>query len=297
MKLGFSVSVTVLVITITACSGDSSPEPSPPAPSATPGASASAIPTATATVSAPAPARPDEPVGFPLDPGLRTDAVIGRPGSRTLATAAGLTVREASVEAQVSVEPALANQFGWNCRVHQEYEADPAVDWYVPVGTPVYATMHGTATLYFNTVANAFDYYGVSREPYLGDPDRTRAPLAPFPGPGGGMGVYVSVTSASYRADYGHLELDPTIANVPAGAFVPGYAREHDYRTEFAAPRAADVAVASWPVARGDVIGYTGDAGYSEAPHLHYQIIRLADGAQLCPTSEPGFADGGWLER
>jgi hypothetical protein len=107
------------------------------------------------------------------------------------------------------------------------------------------------------------------------------------------MGVYVSITNDAYRTDYGHLALEATLANVPPSQFVGDF----DYREEFAAPRTLDVTVASWPVRRGDVIGYTGDAGYSEAPHLHYQIIRLSDGAQLCPTSEAGFADGGWLDR
>lgn len=52
-----------------------------------------------------------------------------------------------------------------------------------------------------------------------------------------------------------------------------------------------------WDVRRGDVIGYTGDAGYSEAPHLHHQITRLSDEAKLCPTDEEGFGENGWLER
>jgi murein DD-endopeptidase MepM/ murein hydrolase activator NlpD len=58
-----------------------------------------------------------------------------------------------------------------------------------------------------------------------------------------------------------------------------------------------DVSAASWSVKRGNLIGYTGDAGYSEALHLRYQIARLSDGAQLCPTTELGFVDGGWLSR
>jgi hypothetical protein len=45
------------------------------------------------------------------------------------------------------------------------------------------------------------------------------------------------------------------------------------------------------------VIGYTGDAGYSEAPHLHYVITERASGRSLCPTEESGFDDGGWLTR
>jgi murein DD-endopeptidase MepM/ murein hydrolase activator NlpD len=50
-------------------------------------------------------------------------------------------------------------------------------------------------------------------------------------------------------------------------------------------------------VRRGDVVAFTGDAGYSEAPHLHYAITRRSDGAALCATREAGFADNGWLVR
>jgi murein DD-endopeptidase MepM/ murein hydrolase activator NlpD len=220
--------------------------------------------------------------------------VRGAPGSRAIAWGEGATVAEVSEVWQGGDDPSLANQFGWNCRVHAEYEGgEAAVDWYVPSGTPVYSTMDGTAALYINTFVNAFDYYGVDREPYLGNPDRERAPIAPFPGLSGGMGMWVSVQSATYRTDYGHLELPSTLANVPPTIFVGDF----EYETEFAAPRAEAVQIATWPVHRGDVIGFTGDAGYSEAPHLHYQIIRLSDGAQLCPTSEAGFVDGGWLEH
>jgi hypothetical protein len=183
--------------------------------------------------------------------------------------------------------------------VHAEYEGAPAVDWYVQPGVPVYATMDGEATLFINTYVNAFDYYGVSRESYIGDPDRARAPITPFPGPGGGMGVYVAVVSESHRTAYGHLDLVATIANVPASAFRGRFSPSFDYTAEFAVPRRFDVAdqVAVWHVKRGDVIGYTGDGGYSEAPHLHYTITRRSDGAALCPTGEAGFADNGWLLR
>lgn len=193
----------------------------------------------------------------------------------------------------------MANSSGWNCRVHTEYEGSPAVDWYVPIGTPVYATMDGTAVLLINTYVNAFDNYGVSREPYLGNPDRTRAPLSPFPGPGGGMGVYVAVIGERYRIDYGHLELTPTLALVPDSAFSAPYSRRYDYASRFGEPLPFTVAeqVATWDVRRGDVIGYTGDSGYSEAPHLHYTVTERATGAKLCPTTEAGFAGGGWLAR
>jgi hypothetical protein len=212
---------------------------------------------------------------------------------------AGPTVRETSERLHVSDDAEEANASGWDCRVHLEYEGRPAVDWYVPIGRPVCATMDGQATLILNTAVNAFDYYGVPREPYLGNPDRARAPISPFPGPGGGMGLYVSVTNGRYRIDLGHLSLDATIANVPAAAFTPGYTASSGLASLFGVPRgiAEGEIIAAWPVRRGDVVGFTGDSGYSEAPHLHYAITRLADGARLCPTREPGFEDNGWLLR
>jgi murein DD-endopeptidase MepM/ murein hydrolase activator NlpD len=168
----------------------------------------------------------------------------------------------------------------------------------VPVGTPVYATMDGDAVLIVNTVVNAFDYYGVDREPYLGNPNRQRAPINPFPGPGGGMGVYVAVINDAYRSDYGHLGLAATLSAISNGAFAAPYSRTFDFASAFAAPQplATGVQIASWRAERGDIVGYTGDAGYSEAPHLHYHIARN-NGQDLCPTTEPGFTDAGWLTR
>ncbi len=240
-----------------------------------------------------------QPLGYPLDPAGRTDAVTGALGSRTIAVGAGPNVREASEGRQATGDPVDEDAYGWNCATHVEYEGTPAVDWYVQAGTPVYATMDGTATLLVNTVVNAFDYYGVDREPYTGDPDRSRAPVSPFPGPGGGMGVYVSVINDEYRTDYGHLSIDATAANVPADAFVAPYSPAYAYASAFATTRGLSAAafVATWEVRRGDVIGFTGDSGYSEAPHLHYQITRRPDGMKLCPTGEAGFAGGGWLSR
>lgn len=245
---------------------------------------------------------PSLPIGYPLDRAQATDAAVGAAGSRTIAIGRGPSVGAFSRADQPSDDAARANGSGWNCRTHVEYEGAPAVDWYVRTGTPVYATMDGEAALYINTLTNAFDAYGVSPEPYLGDPNRSRAPLAPFPGPGGGMGVYVSVTSEGYRTDFGHLELAPTLRALtvaPGLAFAPPYAPSSDYATMFALLRPSGVAdlIATFRVRRGDVVGYTGDAGYSEAPHLHYVIARRADAAKLCPTTEAGFADGGWLER
>jgi hypothetical protein len=265
--------------------------PASPAPSPTtaPAASATATPSGD----------PAQPEGFPLDPDAITDAVRGVKGARSMAIRGGPSVREVSEQRQTSGDPIDEDAYGWNCATHFEYEGMPAVDWYIQPGAPVRATMDGVATLLLNTTANAFDYYGVSREPYIGDPDRERAPLGPFPGPGGGMGVYVSVINDGYRTDYGHLSLAATIANVPAGAFGAPYSRSYAYDAAFATPQPTSTAaiVATWEVRRGDVIGFTGDAGYSEASHLHYQITRRSDGVKLCPTGEPQFIDGGWLLR
>ncbi|MEX2225556.1 MAG: M23 family metallopeptidase [Dehalococcoidia bacterium] len=229
---------------------------------------------------------------------MPADRVTGAVGSRVIEVGAGPPIRDVSVQ-QASDDPDLANASGWNCRVHVEYEATPAVDWYVPSGTAVYATMDGDAVLIANTVANGFDYHAVDREPYIGNPDRTRAPLDPFPGPGGGMGIYVAVAGEEFRTDYGHLQIDPTLAAIPDEAFVAPYGRSFDYASAFStpAPLAFGVQVARWPVRKGDVIGYTGDSGYSEAPHLHYVITRRPTGERLCPTGEAGFDDGGWLMR
>lgn len=177
-----------------------------------------------------------------------------------------------------------------------EYEGQPAVDWYIPIGTPIVATMDGVATLWVNTTSNPFDVYGVSREPYLGNPDRTRAPIVPFPGPGGGQGAFVRVESESFRADYAHMDLARVWSWLPEPAFIQGYTRATD-PTAFAPLRDFRVAtaVARWDVRRGDDIGFSGDSGYSEAPHLHYAIRRLGSTNLLCPTNEPGFDDAGWL--
>jgi hypothetical protein len=240
-----------------------------------------------------------QPIGYPLNPDAPTDEVQGPVGARVVAPRAGVTVRETSEHLQVSADPVRANQDGWDCRVHVEYEGQPAVDWYVQAGEPVLATIDGHATLVVNTVTNAFDYYGVAREPYLGNPDRLRAPISPFPGPGGGMGVYVSISNDEFRIDLGHLSLDSTIANVPPDAFVAPYSAAFDYISAFAVPRAVSAGdvLAQWDVRRGDTVGYTGDSGYSEAPHLHYAITRRTDGQRLCASEEAGFVDGGWLAR
>lgn len=199
---------------------------------------------------------------------------------------------------QPSGDPGRANRSGWNCRVHVEFEGNAAVDWYIPEGTPLVATMDGTATLSVITTSNAFDWYGVDREPYLGDPDRSRAPLSPFPGPGGGKGVYIELANDGFVVEYAHLDIARTLEVVPVDAYLAGFSAGTDYPARFAPMRGFREAtpVARWQVRRGDVIGYSGDSGYSEAPHLHY-TIRRPGGPLLCPTAEDGFADGGWLFR
>lgn len=180
-----------------------------------------------------------------------------------------------------------------------EFEGQPAVDWYIPDGTPIVATMDGTATLLVNTVSNPFDVYGVSREPYIGNPDRSRAPISPFPGPGGGQGAFVRIESSTHRTDSAHLDLAATAGAVPAGAWLPGFSAATDFATTFGPLLDFRVAtaIARWHVQRGQVIGISGDSGYSEAPHLHYTIKPLGAVNNLCPTAETGFDDNNWLFR
>lgn len=288
--------------------GDGAPQP-PPTSTATPASIGTRTPAPTRTATAtptpaatPTPGRTRlEPAGFPLNASLRVSVVIGKKGSRQIASAEGPAVADYSELVQTGDDPVEANAGGWNCRTHQEYEGKPAVDWYVPEGQPVYATLDGEATLYIVTTANAFDVYGVDREPYYGDPDRARAPLDPFGGrPGGGKGVFVHVENERYAANYGHLSLGRTLEAVPSGAFIEPYSAAYDYDGSFGQPGRFDQydPVARWEVRAGDVIGYTGDSGYSEAPHLHYELAALgADPRWLCPTREEGFGESGWLFR
>jgi murein DD-endopeptidase MepM/ murein hydrolase activator NlpD len=222
--------------------------------------------------------------------------VTGEVGDRSIEWETGPTALEYTRDSQRLDDPDAANRSGWNCRVHVEYEGRPAVDWYIPAGTPVFATMDGTATLYAITTANGFDYYDVPREPYLGNPDRQRAGIDPFPGPSGGTGVYVEVDSGLFLTVSAHLDLRATARAVPPGAFYAGYSTNTDFATLFSDISAdGGAAIAQWQVRRGDLIGYSGDAGYSEAPHLHYTVQRSGSNALLCPTAEAGFEDGGWL--
>jgi hypothetical protein len=240
-----------------------------------------------------------EPAGLPIDPSLRLGLVVGEVGSRTIAWGAGPEAQAYSRDDQVSGDAVRANAGGWDCRTHQEYEGRPAVDWYIAVGTPIRATLDGIATLNVISLTNAFDFYREDREPYIGNPDRERAPLSPFPGSGGGKGVFVEIANDAFVTEYAHLDFASTLALVPENAFVAGYSRSTDYVALFSKMRAFDdvTAIARWQVQAGDVIGYSGDSGYSEAPHLHYTVRRAGNPALLCPTNEPGFGDGGWLFR
>lgn len=243
------------------------------------------------------PGPPAQPLGFPIDPATRLGLVTGELGSRVIQWGAGPDAHTYTRDSQPSSDPEAANRSGWNCGVHSEYEGRPAVDWYVPEGTPVFTTMSGTATLYAVTMANGFDWYGIPREPYLGNPDRRRASISPFPGPSGGLGVYVEIDSGQFLTVSAHLEVTRTAAVLPMESFYSGYSAGSDYESLFGSIPASGAAtpIAQWQVSRGDLIGYSGDAGYSEAPHLHYSVQRAGSDRLLCPTAEPGFEDGRWL--
>ncbi|HMO55446.1 MAG TPA: M23 family metallopeptidase [Tepidiformaceae bacterium] len=269
--------------------------PPTPSPAPTPTSGPTNPPEPTLTPDAPR----LEPYGFPLDPATRTGLVAGQAGAPAIQWGAGPTAFEYSRDDQPSNDADRANRCGWNARVHVEYEGQPAVDWYVPVGTSVLATMDGTATLLINTVANPFDVYGVDREPFLGNPDRSRARPAMFPGPGGGQGVFVRIENERFRTDSAHFDLAATLPFIPADAWLEGWSPDSDFDGVFASLRDFRIAtaVARWPVRAGDAIGATGDTGYSEAPHLHYAIRPAGSSAALCPTAEPGFEERGWLFR
>lgn len=299
----FLVSMGAFVVVGCGDRREDEPTPTPTRPGETPPPAtatntAQPSPTSSAPPATPTPLPPRlEPYGFPVNPALRTGLVSGAVGSRVLEWGAGPIVRDYSRDDQPSDDAVRANAGGWNARTHLEYEGQPAVDWYLPAGTPVVATMDGTATLLVNTVSNPFDVYGVPREAYIGNPDRARAPISPFPGVGGGQGVFVRVENGRFRTDCAHLEIAPTVELVPDWAWLGAYSRGFAFGEEFAPLRDFRVAsaVAAWDVKQGDTIGFTGDSGYSEAPHLHYTVRRAGSGNLLCPTTEAGFADGGWL--
>lgn len=303
------IACLLLVAAIVACGGDDDGGPSATAtrsPSASTKRSASPTPAPTSTVAptdstTPAPSeRPPqpEPLGFPIDPQTHVGVVQGEVGSRQLVfDGSGPAAIDYTTNDQASGDPDRANRSGWNCDTHYEYEGLSAVDFYIPEGTPILSTMDGTATLYVISYRNDFDRYGVDREPYIGNPDRSRAPYSPFPGPSGGLGVYVEVRNDGFVTAYGHLNIDQTLPLVSDSAFIDGYSRSSDYAGLFAEvpqPR-FPTAVAQWQTRAGDVIGASGDAGYSEGPHLHYTVARTGETRNLCPTTESGYSDGGWL--
>jgi murein DD-endopeptidase MepM/ murein hydrolase activator NlpD len=220
--------------------------------------------------------------------------VTGEVGARVIHWGAGPRAFEYTKDSQPSGDPDEANRSGWNCDVHVEYEGRPAVDWYIPTGTPIFATMEGTATLFAVTVVNAFAWYGVDR-------GRTWV-IGPQPGEqrpfraSGGL-VYVEIDSGEFLTVSAHLELAQTAGALPSNVFYAGYSPQSDYSSMFRTipSSRAGTPIAQWQVRRGDIIGFSGDAGYSEAPHLHYTIQRAGSDTLLCPTSESGFQDGGWL--
>ncbi len=243
--------------------------------------------------------RPPQPIpsGFPINQNTPLGVVTGSVGSRQLVfDGSGPNAHDYALNDQPSGDPERANRSGWNCDTHYEYESAPAVDFYIPDGTPIIATMDGTATLNVISATNDFDRYGVDREQYIGNPDRSRAPYSPFPGPSGGLGVYVHIENTDYATEYGHFDIARTVSVVPPTAFVNGYSPTTDYNTIFAgAPEPRLITeIAKWYVRKGDVIGMSGDAGYSEGPHLHYTVAHLG-GPLRCPTNEAGYTDGGWL--
>jgi hypothetical protein len=294
----------IIALALIACGddgGDATPTPEPTTsevtlgPTPTPG---TPPPTSAAPTAEPTPATPaNEPSGFPIDPGTVLGVVEGEVGSRQLVfTPLDPSAVDYASNDMLSADLNVANRSGWNCETHYEYEGIPAVDFYIQTGTPIIATHDGTATLNIISVNNDFDRYSVDREPYLGNPDRSRAPYSPFPGPSSGLGVYVRVENTDFATEYGHMEIAGTIANTPTSAFIDGYSSSSDYASLFAdvpSPRVITT-VARWEVHRGDVIGMSGDSGYSEGPHIHYTVNRTG-GPLRCPTLEPGFTDGGWL--
>lgn len=260
--------------------------PTPPLPAVSPGAPSPTVDE-----------RPDEPLGLPIDPELPAGWVDYSSEDRPVQWNAGPGAAAYSRDYQPGEDELMANAGGWNCRVHVAFEGRPAVDWYIPVGTPIRSTMDGTATLFAITTTNAFDYYDRPRAPYVGFP-MPAASVSPFPGPGGGKGVYVEVRNQAFVTESAHLSLAPTLAVVPGDAFLPGFESGAPLVERFAPMRSYldATAIATWSVRRGDVIGFSGDSGYSEAPHLHY-TVRRTGGGLICPTAEDGFADGGWLFR
>jgi hypothetical protein len=145
------------------------------------------------------------------------------------------------------------------------------------------------------TTANMFVHYRVDPTLYLGLP-RPDAPRYPFSGPSGGMGVFVSLLAGGLRAEYGHLDPAATIAATPREAFIAPFSNVFNYSARFSAPRGPDdvTLVARWEVKRGAVLGFVGNSGYSDVPHLHYQIVTVNRATKYCPSTE-AFPASGWL--
>jgi hypothetical protein len=293
-------SLALMLAHLVACSQLRSEQPSTFTPTASqdPASPAQSTDNATLTPSSASALNPDLPVGFPVAPDLQPMQVIRTAEGKRIEphAASGPTILEiASGVQQRSENDDLSNKYGWNCRVHNKHEGAPAVDWYLPEGTPVVATMRGQAELYVITTSNSFEYYGVQPGLTLGLPDPS-TPLYPLPGPGGGMGIVVSIVNGDFRAEYGHLQLSKTVANIEASAFVQPFSPSFDYPARFGgmAGHLDLTLVASWPVEQGDVVGFVGNTGYSDVSHLHYQITTRDRKTKFCPTFEP-FPSNGWL--
>lgn len=213
------------------------------------------------------------------------------------ATENGPTVEQIARDIQTRPQNDMeANRYGWNCQLHDRYEGTgPAVDWYLPTGTPVTTVMGGEAELYIITTANSYSYYGVDPRITLGLPDAS-VPLYPLPGPSGGMGIFVSVLNGGLRAEYGHLDLKATLPLVPEAAFVAPYGPAFNYEGRFGRPvdYRQTALVARWTVRKGDTVGAVGNTGYSDVSHLHYQIVTKDRTRKFCPTREQ-FPNSGWL--
>jgi len=296
----------LFALALAACGDDSSTTPIPSAsgqPSSgprTPSPADTLVPPPSRTRTPVPTERQPQPVpsGFPIDPNTRLGVVTRDIGARHLVfDGSGPTADEYALNDLPSGDPERANRSGWNCDTHYEYESAPAVDFYIPDGTPIIATMDGTATLNVISTENDFERYGVDREPYLGNPDRSRAPYSPFPGPSSGLGVYVHLENTDYETEYGHFDISKTVNVVPASAFINGYLATSDYSVFAAVPEPRVITtVAQWYVHKGDIIGMSGDSGYSEGPHVHYTVAHLG-GPLRCPTNEVGYTDRGWLFR
>lgn len=242
---------------------------------------------------------PEDPTGFPLPISLKPMRVAETQNGRGVVAAAenGPTLEQVAREVQTRPQNDMeSNRYGWNCRLHDKYEqTGPAVDWYLPNGTPIATVMGGQAELYIITTANSYAYYGSDIRDTLGLPDPS-VPLYPLPGPSGGMGIFVSVLNGPLRAEYGHLDLAGTMPAIPEDAFVQPFSRGFNYEARFGRPvdYRQTTLIARWTVHKGDAVGRVGNTGYSDVSHLHYQIVTADRQRKFCPTPE-AFPYSGWL--